>query len=156
MKAAILILTLLQNVPEIYTSANSDFDAGRWSEAAAKYEAVLKEDNAHIPSRFNVAVCYTKLGDPERAIGSYRILLGQNDFIYEAHVNLAILLEQTGKHDEAGEQYEKALRLRPEDGQAQLNLAMFYMRKNDLEKAYPHLGAKTKRFLILFAWPSSG
>src|SRR5262249_10285320 len=123
----------------IYTAANADFEAGRWEEAAAKYEAVLKEDAAHIPSRFNLAVCYTKLGNAERAIGTYRSLLTQNDSIYEAHVNLAILLEQAGKHNEAGEQYEKALGLRPDDAQAQINLAMFYMRGNDIDKAYPHL-----------------
>src|ERR1700758_27398 len=127
MKTIILTLALLQSAQDIYNSANTDFEAGRWAEAAAKYEAVLKEDGAHIPSRFNLAVCYTKLGDTERAIGSYRTLLAQNDSIYEAHVNLAILLEQTGKHSEAGEQYEKALSLHPDDAQAQINLAMSYL-----------------------------
>ena len=139
MTAVIFALTLLQTIPEIYSSANADFDAGRWAEAAAKYEMVLKEDGAHIPSRFNLAVCYTKAGDTDRAIAVYRTLLGQNDTIYEAHVNLAILLDQTGKHDEAGDQYEKALGLRPDDAQAQINLGMFYMRGNDADKAYPHL-----------------
>jgi tetratricopeptide (TPR) repeat protein len=147
MKAVLLIVTLLQNAPEIYTGANADFNAGRWAEAATKYEAVLKEDGAHIPSRFNLAVCYTKLGDTDRAIGSYRTLLAENDSIYEAHVNLAILLEQTGKHSEAGEQYEKALSLHPDDAQAQINLAMFYLRGNDVEKAYPHLLAAAERGL---------
>jgi tetratricopeptide (TPR) repeat protein len=145
MKAFILIFFLLQNIPEIYTSANADFEAGRWAEAAAKYEMVLKEDGAHIPSRFNLAVCYTKLGDAGRAIEAYRTLLEQNESIYEAHVNLAILLEQNGKHEEAGEQYEKALNLRPDDAQAQINLGMFYIRGNDVDKAYPHLLAAAQK-----------
>src|SRR5713226_2168358 len=141
MTAIIITLALLQTIPEIYTSANADFDAGRWAEAAAKYEMVLKEDGAHIPSRFNLAVCYTKVGDTDRAIAAYRTLLGQNDTIYEAHVNLAILLDQTGNRNEAGDQYEKALGFRPDDAQAQINLGMFYMRGNDVDKAYAHLVA---------------
>jgi tetratricopeptide (TPR) repeat protein len=142
MKAIILILplwVLWQTTPDIYTSANADFEAGRWADAAAKYEAVLKEDGTHIPSRFNLAVCYTKTGDMERAIATYRTLLGQNETLYEAHVNLAILLEQTGKRQDAGDQFEKAAALRPDDGQAQLNLGMFYMRSDEIDKAYTHL-----------------
>src|SRR5437867_3812707 len=139
MKSIILILALLQSIQDVYNSANADFDAGRWAEAASKYEAVLKEDPSHIPSRFSLAVCYTKTGNVDGAIANYRTLLGQNETIYEARVNLAILLDQTGKRDEAGEQYEKALALRPDDGQAQLNLAMYYMRGNEIDKAYPHL-----------------
>ncbi len=150
MKAIILILplwALWQTVPEIYTSANADFEAGRWADAAMKYEAILKEDGSHIPSRFNLAVCYTKIGDVERAIGAYRTLLDQNGTIYEAHVNLAILLDQTGKHQEAGGEFEKALNLRPDDGQAQLNLGMFYMRGNEIDKAYAHLVAAADKGL---------
>jgi tetratricopeptide (TPR) repeat protein len=147
MNTILILAVLLQNIPEIYTSANADFDAGRWAEAAAKYEMVLKEDGNHVPSRFNLAVCYTKLGDTDRAIAAYRTLLEQNNMVYEAHVNLAILLDQTGKHEEAGEQYEKALMLRTDDAHAQINLGMFYMRANDVDKAYPHLTAAAEKGL---------
>jgi len=139
MKSFILTVALLQGTQDLYNSANTDFEAGRWSDAAMKYESVLKEDASHIPSRFNLAVCYTKLGNTDGAIAAYRALLDQNGTIYEARVNLAIILDQSGKRDEAGEQFEKALELRPDDVQAELNLAMFYMRGNDLAKAYPHL-----------------
>jgi tetratricopeptide (TPR) repeat protein len=145
MKSIILILALLQSIQDVYNSANTDFDAGRWREAAAKYEAVLKEDASHIPSRFNLAVCYTKTGNVDGAVANYRTLLGQNETIYEARVNLAILLDQSGKLDEAGEQYEKALALRPDDGQAQLNLGMFYIRANSPDKAYLHLTAAVEK-----------
>ncbi len=128
-----------QSVEGIYKSANADFDAGKWSEAAAKYEEVLKEDPSHIPSRFNLAVCFAKTGKTDEAIATYRTLLDQNSSIYEARVNLALLLDQTGKRAEAGEQFEKALALRPDDLQAELNVSMFWVRGNELEKAYPHL-----------------
>ena len=139
MTTILLILTLLQSAQDVYKSANTDFDAGRWPEAASKYEQVLKEDPAHIPSLFNLAVCLTKTGKIDEAIGAYRTLLDKDGTIFEAHLNLAILLDQTGRRAEAGEQFENALAMRPEDGQAQFNLAMFYVRGDDLGKAHPLL-----------------
>jgi tetratricopeptide (TPR) repeat protein len=141
MKTLLLILTLLQSVQDIYKSANADFDAGRWTEAAAKYEQVLKEDPSHIPSRFNLAVCLSKTEKIDEAIAIYRTLLEQNETIYEVRVNLALLLEQAGNRVEAGEQFQKALALRPDDVQAQINLGMFYLRGDETGKAYPYLSA---------------
>src|SRR5262247_1685006 len=109
MKATLLLLALLQSVQDIYNSANTDFDAGKWADAAAKYEQVLKEDPTHIPSRFNLAVCYAKTGKTDEAIAAYRTLLTQNDMIYEARINLGLLLDQNGQRGEAGEQFEQAL-----------------------------------------------
>lgn len=136
-----------QSIEDVYKNANADFDAGRWAEAASKYEVVLKEDPTHIPSRFNLAVCHTKTGNTEGAIAAYRTLLEHNANIYEARVNLAILLEQAGKRPEAGEQFEKALALRPDDAQAQFNLGMFYARGDELDKAYPHLTTSAEKGL---------
>jgi tetratricopeptide (TPR) repeat protein len=139
MTAILFALLLFQSVQDIYNSANADFEARRWAEAAAKYEQVLKEDPRHIPSQFNLAVCDTKLGKRDEAIAAYRKLLDVDATVYEAHVNLALLFDETGKRAEAAEQFEKALALRPDDVQAELNLGMFYIRGNDIEKAYPHL-----------------
>src|SRR5215831_15981867 len=139
LRSFILTLLLVQSVQDIYKSANADFEAGRWAEAAARYEQVLKEDPGHIPSRFNLAVCDTKLNKFDEAIAAYKTLLDKDGSIYEARVNLALLFEQTGKHPEAGEQFEKALALHPDDVQAEVNLGMFYLRGNEVEKAYLHL-----------------
>jgi tetratricopeptide (TPR) repeat protein len=141
MKSLILILALLQSIEDVYKTANADFDAGRWAEAASKYEIVLKEDPRHIPSQFNLAVSHSKLGNIERAIAAYRTLIEQDGSIYEAQVNVAILLEQSAKRAEAAEHFEKALALRPEDTQARLNLGMFYARGGEFDKAFPHLTA---------------
>src|SRR4030095_13646756 len=120
-KILLLFLALLQSVEDVYKSANADFDAGKWTEAAAKYEQVLKEDPSHILSRFNLAVSYAKAGKVDEAIAAYRTLLEQNSTIYEARVNLALLLDQIGNRVEAAAQFEKALSLRPDDAQAELN-----------------------------------
>jgi len=139
MKTVFLILALLQSAQDVYKAANTDFEAGKWTDAAAKYEQVLKEDPSHIPSRFNLAVCYSKTGKVDEAIAAYQNLLDRDNAIYEARINLAVLLDQSGKRSEAGEEFEKALALRPDDAQAELNLGMFYLRGNEFDKAYPHL-----------------
>jgi tetratricopeptide (TPR) repeat protein len=141
MKAIILALALLQLPEDIFKTANADFDAGRWSEAAAKYELILKEDPSHIPTRFNLAVCYTKTGNSDGAIAAYRKILEQDETIYEARTNLAILLDQTAQRSDAAEQFERLVQLRPDDVQAQFRIGMFYARGDQLEKAYPHLVA---------------
>jgi tetratricopeptide (TPR) repeat protein len=105
----------------------------------------LKEDPGHIPSRFNLAVSDTKLSKFDDAIAAYKALLDKDGSIYEARINLALLFEQTGKRAEAGEQYEKALALHPDDVQAGVNLGMFYVRGNEVEKAYPHLAAAAQK-----------
>ncbi len=147
MATIILVLALVQSPDDIYRSANADFDAGRWAEAAAKFEQILQSAPSHIPSRFNLAVCYTKAGDFERAIVEYRKILDQDAGIYEARTNLALLLDQSGKRSEAAGQYEKAVELRPDDPQAHLNLGLFYMREQDLDKAYSQLVAAAEKDL---------
>jgi tetratricopeptide (TPR) repeat protein len=145
MKTFLLLLVLAQSVQDVYKAANADFDAGRWADAAAKYEQVLKEDSSHAASRFNLAVCYTKTGKLDDAVAAYKTLLDQNASLFEVHFNLALLLEQTGKRPEAREQYEKALALRPDDAQSEMALGMFYMRSRDIEKAYPLLTAAAQK-----------
>ena len=147
MIAIILILALFQSVEDTYKAASADFDAGRWSEAAAKYELVLKEDPTHIPSQFNLAVSYSKVGKASGAIAAYRKLLEQDGSLYEARTNLAILLDQNGMPADAAEQYEKALALRPDDPQAHFNIGMFYIRGHEIEKAYAHLTAAADKGL---------
>jgi tetratricopeptide (TPR) repeat protein len=141
MRTLIFLLLLLQSPDDTYKSANEDLQAGRWAEAVSKYELVLKDDPSHIPSRFNLALCYSKLGNVVNAIAGYRQVLEQDPTIYEARTNLAVLLDDEGRRPEAGAEFEKALSLHPDDPQAKLNLGMFYMRGTELEKAHPYLTA---------------
>ena len=147
MKAIILALALVQLPEDIFKTANADFDAGRWSEAAAKYELILKEDASHIPTRFNLAVCYAKTGNSGGAIAAYRRILEQDETIYEARTNLAMLLDQTAQRADAAGEFEKLVQLRPGDPQAQFRLGMFYARGNEIEKAYSHLLAAAENDL---------
>src|SRR5262249_33695186 len=82
---------------------------------------------------------YSKMGNSAGAIAQYRKILEQDETIYEARSNLAILLDQTGQRTAAAEHLEKLGLMRPDDPQVQFRLGMFYARGDELEKAYPHL-----------------
>src|SRR5262245_28071038 len=100
MITAVAILTLFaQSVVETYNAAAADMQARRWAEAAQKYEEVLKDDPTHIPTMFNLAVCYSNLRNSERAVELYTKLLEQDGTVFEARVNLALLLQKLQKLD---------------------------------------------------------
>jgi tetratricopeptide (TPR) repeat protein len=133
----VLILTLLltQSIEDTYKAAIADMDAARWSDAANNFEQVLKDDPTHIPSEFNLAVCYTNLERTQDAIALYRSILSQDNNVYEAHINLALLLEGSA----AAEEFERAISLRPDDAKAHLAAGLFYMEEQQIDSAYPHL-----------------
>jgi len=138
MKILLLLITL-QSAEDLYKAATADMDAQRWPEAAAKYELVLRDDPTHIPTQFNLAVCYAKTGNIDRAQQLYRKILEQDANIYEARINLAILLEQSGNLTGAAEEFEKAVTARSGDPEVRLAAGLLYMRTGAVDRAYEHL-----------------
>ena len=131
----LLILLLLQNPADLYKAATADMDAGRWAEAATKFEQVLKDDATHIPSQFNLAVCYSKLLRTDEAIPLYRKVIEQDAGIYEARMNLGILLSEKGDQSGAEEQFAKASALRPQEVAPVLYHAGLLEKRGDLAGA---------------------
>jgi tetratricopeptide (TPR) repeat protein len=141
MKSILLLLILLQNPADLYKSGTADMDANNWEQAAAKFKQVLESDPTHIPSEFNLAVCYTKLGKPEAAVPLYEKILEQNADIYEARFNLAVLLHEGGHETEADEQFQRAAGMHPQDPRPLLFHAEFLEKQGDTTgalEAYVH------------------
>ena len=78
MKTLLALLLLVQNPADLYKSAVADMDNGRWAEAAATFEKILRDDPGHVPTEFNLAVCYTKLEKLDEAKQVYRKILEQD------------------------------------------------------------------------------
>ena len=57
----------------------------------------------------------------------------------EAHSNLGVLLEATGRPDEAFDHYRKALESRPDNVAAHANLARLLMKRGRPDRALDHL-----------------
>jgi tetratricopeptide (TPR) repeat protein len=135
MKLALLFLLLQQDPATLFKSATTDMDAGKWADAAPKFEQILKDDPSHIPSEFSLAVCYSKLGKPELSMALYRKIREQDPNIYEVQFNLAVLLHESGKAAEADQEFLKAAAMRPQDTRPLLYHAEFLEKKGDIAGA---------------------
>jgi tetratricopeptide (TPR) repeat protein len=153
MMPILLLFAVLQNAPAesidaLWNSANADMQAQHWSEAAAKYEQVLKQDGTHVPSLFSLAVCYTNLNEPKRAAGAYSKLLEQDGAVFEARINYAWLLQRSGDNSAADEQMDKAIALRPDDPKTDMIAASFFTAENHFDRAYTHLQQAERKGLL--------
>ena len=115
MKLLLAIVLFLQSPADINKAATADMDAGRWADAAARFEQILKDDATNIGAQMNLALCLGNLGNKPRAIELYRKVLTQDAGIFEARMNLGVLLEQTDDFAGADNQFQKAAALQPQD-----------------------------------------
>ena len=72
----------------------------------------------------NMATAFTKLGQIDKAVRSYKKVLQIKPDYAEVHYHLAILLLKQDKKDEAHKHFQEALRLKPELTQTQKYLDM--------------------------------
>jgi tetratricopeptide (TPR) repeat protein len=115
----LLIQTAAAETPnpleELYAEAIVAMEAGDWTEALSKFEAVLLEDPSHLSARFNLAVSLSEDGQTDRALTTYRSILAADPTVFEARMNLAILLHENGMSEDAIREFSDAALLRPED-----------------------------------------
>src|ERR1051326_5107176 len=131
----LVLILALQSPADIFKAANADMDAGRYAEAAAKFEQVLKDDPSQIPSEFDLAVCYTKLGKSKEAEELYRKIIEHDSNIYEAHFNLGVLLRDLNNGTAADEEFVKAAALQPDNPFPLIYHAEFLEQQGDIDKA---------------------
>lgn len=79
----------------------------------------------------NIALCYYKTGDPEKAKEHYQKALEINSSYYTAWNNLGVIYLETWKLDDAEYNFSKALEIKPD----------FEMAKNNLAKVFNNKGA---------------
>jgi len=84
---------------------------------------------------FARAETYQQSGDWERAIFFYLRSLEHDDQLPGTFYNLGICYTATGEKDSAREAYRQAIRLRPDDRNAQYNLALLYRDSGDSTSA---------------------
>jgi Flp pilus assembly protein TadD len=66
-----------------------------------------------------------------------------------AHNNLGVVLERLGKHEEALKHFSKAVKAKPDYGEAICNLALNYLEKGNRDAAYQQLRSLEKIDLAL-------
>ena len=87
---------------------------GRFEDAIALFESHHATHAADAESEFQIGNLRHAMGAPEAAIAHYRGALDLDPTVPEIHNNLATVLVETGRDDEALECLGEALRLRPD------------------------------------------
>jgi predicted AlkP superfamily phosphohydrolase/phosphomutase/predicted negative regulator of RcsB-dependent stress response len=96
------------------TLANLAFEAGRYAEAAATYEALVRDAPGDAALHASLAGALGALGRLDEAREQLRIASELDPLGAEAHHNQAVILERQGKRDEAIVEYRAALRYHPD------------------------------------------
>jgi tetratricopeptide (TPR) repeat protein len=113
--------------------------------AAQAYSMALGLDSTDLSSLWYLAVFWQQKNDINKTIDYWKKLGALQSFSPVVHLQLAALLFQIGKYDEAISEYKKVLDLQPDDRKAIYGLSQSYEAKNDLKEAIDAY----KRFLEL-------
>jgi tetratricopeptide (TPR) repeat protein len=113
---------------------------GKQTEAVAALEKSLQLDSEPPEGHYALGLAWSQPGgDPARAEASFREAIRLAPDYPEAHMNLAILLFQSRRVDEAEYHFQRALRYRPNYALAHLNYALMLQKLNRTSEAAPHL-----------------
>jgi len=94
------------------TLANLAFEGGRYAEAAATYEALIRDDPKDASLHASLAAALGALGRLDEAREQLRVAADLDPLSPEVRHNLGVVLERQGKRDEAIAAYRAALRYR--------------------------------------------
>ena len=113
---------------------------GKQAVAMAALEKSLQLDREAPEAHYALGLAWSQSGgDPGRAEASFREAIRLAPYYPEAHMNLAILLFQGQRIDEAEYHFERALRYRPNYALAHLNYALMLQKLNRTSEAALHL-----------------
>ena len=114
---------------------------GRKEDAEREYRLALKDPVYPTPEKvhLNLGLLYASEGRDVEALASMRRAVEINPRYYQAHFELASLLDRLGKLEEAAREYEVALPDYRNSGDYHYRLGLAYLRLQDAEKARQHL-----------------
>ena len=128
-----------QDLDKQYQLAVSDYDAGRYQQAASTLEQLIPYANSSSTIHELLGLVYASLNQPERAVDQLKTAVALKPDWVEARTNLGTALLRAGKTAMAGEQFQKALALDPHGYNTNRNLGEFYAQSGKLGDALPLL-----------------
>jgi tetratricopeptide (TPR) repeat protein len=127
---------------KLYEEAYAALLANDYPTARAKADEllVLGAGSYEYAVRFVVARSEAMQGEIAPAIEEYGRVLALKPDLFEAHFDLAGILEKQGKTDDALREYGRAAEINPEDAETQYDLGVILLKeKQDYEQAKVHL-----------------
>jgi len=122
-----------------FQAAVAQYESGRYTEAAAALEALLRD----VPESFEVhellGLTYSALSQDAKAGPHLEKAVRLKPDSASARMNLAIHLVQSGKLQAAEAEFKKALELEPQNYDANHNLGELYVRAGKAPAPVPYL-----------------
>ncbi len=122
-----------------FQSAEAQYDAGHFAEAAAQLELLLPATPQSFEVHELLGLVYAAESEDAKALKHLEIAVRLKPDSVVARTNLAANLTHSGKLDLAEAQLRKALALAPQDFDTNHNLADFYLQSNKIKDALPLL-----------------
>lgn len=125
------------------------FRQNLFRDAAKKYEMAVHYQPADELLTTHLAEAYHAIGENEKAKGTYEKTVALDKDNYYVYASYGGFLYSTGSHEAAIENYQKALALRPIDGNVLFNLGMTYEAlnmKNEAQETYGRIIAQPEAF----------
>jgi tetratricopeptide (TPR) repeat protein len=120
-----------------YQLAVSNYDSGKYAEAAGQLEKLLPYATKSSPVHELLGMVYVSLSQQDKAIEQLKVAVQLKPDWAEARTNLGAALLQSGKTALAEEQFKKAVSLEPTNYDANHNLAEFYVGSGKVTEALP-------------------
>jgi predicted O-linked N-acetylglucosamine transferase (SPINDLY family) len=121
-----------------FQAALAHHEAGRISEAAALYRALLARDPDHAGSLHLLGLIGAQQGDAETAIVMIRRAMALAPGQAPHHNSLALALRRLGRSEEALREYRTAAALRPGSAEIHNNLATSLLERGQRDEAVIH------------------
>ncbi len=115
------------------------FNAGRFEAAALGFEGALADGDASVGTHCFLAHAYAAFGRTDRAVRHLRKSFPAKRMPPRVLSTLAEILERDGKHSQALEIYERAVRAAPDSGDVRGKLGILYLNLGRLPEARAHL-----------------
>lgn len=113
--------------------------SGRYAEAKSLFEEVLLDDPRNPDVLYNLGMCFTDMGQPDKATRVLTKSIEYNPKHSNSYVAMGYAHMSNGNPGEAEHCFQEALRLDPNSSHAMRNLAGIYGKSGDLAKSISYL-----------------
>ena len=128
-----------QKLDRQFQDAVTNYDAGKYAEAAAQLEEILPHGANTFEVQELLGLVYASQSQEAKAVEHLKIAVRLKPDSSAARTNLATALLRTGKTGLAREQFRKAVELDPKSFDTNRNLGQFYIQSGKIAEALPPL-----------------
>ena len=122
-----------------FEEAMDAIDHGDYAQAKNRFEEVLREDPRNPDVLYNLGMCFTELGQPDKAIIALKKSIEYNPEHSNSYVALGYAYSKVGETNAATRYLLKALDLDPDNAYAMRNLGGIFGKSGDIEQSLFYL-----------------